>query len=222
MPHFNKNTPGSKIHTTKGGGPCPHAKAKAPPGERATCNYKTLSGGFPYRPWQAHHVVCVEAVNYYSAMSTYAPYATKIDDCYKMTDWCINQKKNLLAMPHKPVYQNFPASRNMNIPCHDWDHTCTDGYFDEVLAALAEKVWSPIKKAVDTAQQNKTHFNEYAVLSKLEKLEKEFQQKLRKRGCRSKGTANGWANQRSVTNYWWLPFSMAKDSIAKQRKIFSF
>lgn len=222
MPHFNKHTQGSKIHTIKGGGPCPHAKANPPPKGRPSCNYRKLCGSFPYSPWEAHHVLSVEAVNAYGSMPQYSSCVTEIDDCYKLTDWCINQKPNLLGMPLKEVYRNFPASRTLNIPCHDWDHTCKDGYFEEVVDALEVKIWKKIKKAVATANQSGAHFSANAVLQELQDLERDFQTRLSQRGQRKGGTASGWANQGSKTNEWWLPFSMAKDSVARRRKVLSF
>ncbi|WPB76673.1 hypothetical protein KYC5002_47755 [Archangium violaceum] len=225
MTHFNKNTLGSKIHTTKGGGPCPHAKANRPPGGRANCNYRKISGGLAYSPWEAHHVLCVEAINRYGEIRTYKAYVIKIEKCYLMTDWCINQKANMLAMPRKSTYlkkKNHPSVLSLNIPCHDWDHNCIDGYFDEVVEALDEKIWAPIKKAVDKAKADKKHFNKYAVQQELEDLEKEFQEKLAKRGKRKGGTDKGWENKHSNKKHWWLPFSMAKDAVAMDRSVFSF
>ncbi|QQR45133.1 hypothetical protein JKA73_03045 [Myxococcus xanthus] len=207
MPHFNGRVSDCKIHTTKVG-TC---------GKGATCDYRTNTVSLPigWDPWEAHHVLCFQSVNAYGDLSSYGSVLGEIDDCYKLTDWCLNQPPNMFALPRKGVYRDVAAARGLNRPCHDVDHNLAKGgYRDEVTKAFISDIWDPIKDAVDNATSGQQHFTPADVLSAFQDLEKAFLAKLVARGTRSGGTLAGWANRGSTTNFWWLPFSMADDAVA--------
>lgn len=207
MPHFNGSEANTKIHTTKVG-TC---------GKGSTCAYRTNTVSLPsgWEPWEAHHILCYQSVNAYGEMQRYKDVLDEINDSYKLTDWCLNQPPNMLALPRKDIYRNIPAARGLNLPCHDVDHNLEmGGYRDEVTKAFIKYIWNPIKAAVDNAASSNTHFTPADVLSEFQSLEKSFRSKLHARGLRSGGTLTAWANQGSTTNYWWLAFSMADDAAA--------
>lgn len=209
MPHFNGSTPGSKIHTMKAG-TC---------GKGSGCGYRANTTPLPngWEPWEAHHILCFESVNAYGGQPQFQAVLSEIDDCYKLTDWCLNQAPNMIALPLKQAYRAVAACRGLNLPAHDVDHNCKGGYREEVTKAFITDIWEPIKDAVDNAAANNTHFTPADVLAEIQSLENDFRTKLLSRGTRSGGTQNAWNNQGSLTNFWWLAFSMAKNAVAIAR-----
>lgn len=209
MPHFDGSVPGSKIHTMKAGS-C---------GKGTGCVYRNNTVALPsgWAPWEAHHILCFESVNAYGGLPQFAKVLAEIDDTYKLTDWCLNQPPNLVALPMKDTYRHTAAARGLDLPCHNMDHNCKGGYREEVTRAFITNIWEPIKDAVANAASNNTHFTPADVLSEFQDLEKAFLTKLQARGQRSGGTLAAWSQKGSRTNFWWLAFSMAKDSIAMAR-----
>src|SRR5690242_19872296 len=124
-PHFNSQTPGCQIHTTREG-----TCSKAP------CNHVTNAQRAPgavahaFSPWQSHHILCIRSVVAFQSLPAYDSCVKEINDSYLRTDWCIHQPPNLLPLPMKSTYKNA-AARALNLPCHDMHHNCKQGYFDE-------------------------------------------------------------------------------------------
>ena len=50
--------------------------------------------------WQAHHVLPMKSLNAYS----YESNAQDIEAAYAQTEWCMNQKGNMIALPTHRVY----------------------------------------------------------------------------------------------------------------------
>jgi hypothetical protein len=215
MAHFDGTAPGCNIHTTRSTGPCSNAG-------QGHCKYRENCNALANDPWNAHHIVTVYAVNAYPDLPAYSSCVSEIDDCYRLTSWCINQPPNMIGLPLKSTHAAYSAIRALNLPAHNLDHNCTDGYTDEVCDAIGNLIWDEIKKAVDDAKNNNTHFTPAQVKSQFEQLVTDFRAEISRRGgTRSGGTAVAWGNQGSTTNFWWMPFSMAKDSVAKARAIAS-
>jgi len=211
MTHFNGSTSGVKIHTTKGG-TC---------GKGSGCDYRTNTPPLPNAgtSWDAHHILCFQSVNAYGGLDDFIAVVDEINDSYKLTDWCLNQAPNMIALPLKKTYREIAACRSLNLPCHDRDHRCTDGYLAEVTKAFIADIWNPIRDQVANAAKNNTHFTPSDVLGEIQNLEADFRRKLESRGSRPPGTQVGFSLQGSLTNYWWLPFSMAKTVVAMQRPL---
>src|SRR5262245_20965558 len=125
MSHFDGTAPGCKIHTTRSTGPCPNAGA-------GHCKYRENSNSLAHDPWNAHHILPVHSVNAYGTDATYSACAAEIDDCYKLTSWCINQSPNMIGLPLKSTHRAQAVIRALKLPAHDLDHNCTDGYTQEV------------------------------------------------------------------------------------------
>jgi len=218
--HF-KGVDDVKIHTGKSG-TC----------SKGSCKYRdnTTTSGIEsklWQGWEAHHVICVQAVIRYQDL--YAEtYRSTIDRVYKATDWCINQTPNMKWLPQKETYvahgsvdesnrRNpvFEGAWELDLPCHDWDHNSKGGYFDELLKDLQAKVWDKIKSA--RQKKKKPHFGPAKAKAALSNLSKDYKRKLKDRGARKGGTAKAIKNQ--TVDKWWLPFSMANTAIAGARKI---
>jgi hypothetical protein len=207
MEHFDGSEADCKIHTAKVG-TC---------GKGSRCGYRDNTVPLPsgLEPWEAHHILCYQSVNAYGEKKDYESVLDEINKCYKLTDWCLNQPPNMVALPRKPVYRLFSAARSLNLPCHDVHHNLDPGgYRYEVTEAFINEIWDPIKDAVENAASNDTHFTPADLLSQFQALEKSFLAKLHARGLRSGGTLNAWTNQGSITNGWWIAFSMADDAVA--------
>jgi hypothetical protein len=201
-----------------------------------SCNYQNNTPAAPAVPFprQSHHVLCVSSTIRYKQDPDFVGYVTTIDAVYKNTTWCVNQGPNLKWLPLKGTYtktQNNMGMRgkqrvrlprpdadvwNLDLPCHDWDHNCKDGYTDEVEEDLKKKVWNRIKQAKKTGQCPETTSAEAA----LKQLETTFRNRLAGRGRRQGGTRS--AIGKEGQGNWWLPFSMAKGSVAKSRVVSSF
>jgi hypothetical protein len=212
--HFNSRTPGSKIHTESTGtcarGACDY-RANAPGAAGATAH--------TFSPWEAHHIVCLKSIRAFGDLRQYPQFQsciTEIEDTYRRTDWCINQRPNLIPLPLKATYKEHdPASHTLNLPCHNMHHNAKLGYQSEVTEALRRHVWDRIKDAVENSAQE--HYSESAVLASFQLLESRFKAIITVRGRRKGGPSAVWAMRGSTSNGWWLPFSMASDVVALAR-----
>jgi hypothetical protein len=171
------------------------------------------------KKYEAHHIACVAPVT--SCITADAA----IQDVVHQTKWCINKESNMLAMPlwgHTVKWYCVITAASTatefdeaakeppfkNIPQHDIDHNCSEGYTWEVeqaLKRLAEKV----KKA------NKEHALQPGDLATLlDRVSNGFKTMLDKRGNRKGGTHNAWslAQKEPPDAQWCHPFSMASDS----------
>lgn len=169
---------------------------------------------------EAHHCVCCASVGTFIGESVIKPI---IDQ----TDWCINQKANMVALPL-------------------WGHTfiwyckITGGFRDiDKIEKRLGKLWIPrfkdrvmhnsdhdiyqykelvpeLEQIADEVEENTENHKECAkqLAEQLNKLVKRFSSKVRRRGRRAtsagKGTHAGWkAGLNGDKNTWYLPFSMA-------------
>jgi hypothetical protein len=214
MAHFSGNEKGCNIHTIKAGGRCSNAGA-------GHCTYAENAPKLAKNPQNAHHILPIESVNAYPDLAAFSSYIDKINECYKLTKWCINQPPNIIALPRKRTYRTFPAFASVNLPCHNLGHIGTNGYNDEVMKEIENKIWAKIKKEVDKAKQDKAHFTPVEVAAQFKSLEAHFRSELHGRGLRRGGTSAQINNQNSATNLWWIPFSMAKLYVAFGKPLFS-
>lgn len=179
---------------------------------------------FPKTGYGRHHILPVSSVGKFETFDGYSETdRAKIRDVYRETKWCTSREKNLIVLPLKPTYAKDLAARTLNLPCHDVDHGCARGYTDEVTVSVEVRIWRKFQKAVD----GKGHPQAEEVAKALAALEDEFREKLATRGTRAGGTkaAAEALEAKSVDDikkeHAWLPFSMAKDNVAKQRVLLS-
>lgn len=165
------------------------------------------------KSFEAHHILCASSVGVMIVDAGGKGVAKLVGD----TEWCINTKKNMIAMPlwgHTVKwYCNIDtktlgaASRKAppfkNLPQHDWDHTGKGAYQEEV-----DKELSKIVKDLKKAGHDATTFD---LAGALDGQSSNFKSLLKARGKRNGGTHAGWragrANPNSTT--WYPPFSMA-------------
>ena len=99
------------------------------------------------KKYEAHHIACVAPVNE-------VLYGDKdLIGAVEQTKWCINKKSNMMAMPlwgHTvkwycaitedggEIDDDRTAPKFKNIPQHDYDHNCKEGYTWEVEQAMKE------------------------------------------------------------------------------------
>jgi len=219
--HF-KGVGKEKIHTAREGS-CK---------EFNNCDYvkNTPEDADVRHPRQSHHVVPVSTTIGYKPDKDFKGFVPTIDAVYKNTRWCVNQGENMKWLPLKGTYKkranNTEGGKykprgeakiwSLNLPCHDWDHNCADGYTDEVRAELKAKVWQPIKDA----KEDGACPEDKAAVAQFEAVQKKFHAALKGRGRRQGGTKS--AIGKEGTGTWWLPFSMAKAATARNRVVRSF
>lgn len=170
--------------------------------------------------FEAHHILCAASVGTMIVDASGKGVSTIVGD----TEWCINTKKNMLAMPlwgHTVQWYcnvgaltlrsaNRGAPPFKNLPQHDWDHTGNGGYQDEVDTEL-KKIVKDLKKAGHDA----TTFD---LAGELDDLSQHFKDELKDRGNRGspKGTHAGWNKGRDdPDSEWYAPFSMAASVTGK-------
>lgn len=168
--------------------------------------------------FEAHHILCAASVGTMIVDASGKGVAKIVGD----TEWCINTKKNMLAMPlwgHTVQWYCNVSSLSLlsanrgappfkNLPQHDWDHTGNGGYQDEV-----DKELKKIVKDLKQAGHDATTFD---LAGELDGLSGHFKSELRARGRRGGGTHGGWNKGRQdPDSQWYPPFSMAADPTAK-------
>jgi hypothetical protein len=171
------------------------------------------------KKFEAHHVACVAPVTGVIAGDS------ALQDVVHQTKWCINKQSNMLAMPlwgHTVKWYcritmasaavdidgSKLAPPFKNIPQHDFDHNCKEGYTWEVEEAL-KKLAEKCKKA------NKEHkLKEGDLAALLDRVSKGFKAMLDSRGNRKGGTHEAWglAQEEPPDKEWCHPFSMASNS----------
>lgn len=164
------------------------------------------------KSFEAHHILCAASVGTMIVDAS----GKGVADLVRDTEWCINTKKNMIAMPlwgHTVKwYCNIDtktlgaASRKAppfeNLPQHDWDHTGKGAYQEEVNKELA-KVVKNLKKAGHDGTNMK-------LASALDGLSSSFKSQLKARGKRGGGTHVSWRAGRNAPNsQWYTAFSMA-------------
>ncbi|MEW6381913.1 MAG: AHH domain-containing protein [bacterium] len=167
-----------------------------------------------WRSHEAHHVLCVASVT--KALS--GVIAKKI---LRQTEWCINVKENMIALPMwahtiqwyctrkgnlKENVEKIPPFKNL--PMHNSDH---DSYIDEVDTKL-ENIVEKLEKKADNHEECSKQLK-----SKLNKLRDEYKNELIRRGKRRGGTHKAWEKGREKVKEWYFPFSMADDGDVTER-----
>ena len=176
------------------------------------------------KEYEAHHLLCVASITGFLAKKR------KLGSVIKQTDWCINAKKNMIAMPlwgHTIKYycdietqrlklqdrfkeqgeqeqKKGPSFRN--IPQHDYDHNSKKGYKQEVD--------KEIKNIALQVEDEKDKHNEAVanLQQRLNELSDKCRELLKQRGRRCKGTHMAWEDARTKgLKNWYEPFSMADD-----------
>lgn len=173
--------------------------------------------------WEAHHVLSISCVNW---LPKNAKKRTALLRVLKVTKWCINNEKNMLAMPkfgHSIMYYtnvmkdayyfvDFPSPPFRNIPQHDFEHNTAGGYCSEVKADIS-KLWDQVAEAEKKHVESKN-----GIKSRLDRLSKKWKDELLARGKRSGGTHKAWKKgMDDPDSRWFLPFSMANDVHAEER-----
>ena len=161
--------------------------------------------------YEAHHILCIASVTQYLGKNEI------IENIVKQTDWCINDKKNMIALPcfGQTVQWYCDIAKDSmrvdmypppfkNLPNHDFDH---NKYSDEINSELS-KLAGQIEEAGHKYEPEQLAER----LDKLSKLKREGL--LYRGGIRLNGTHAGWKigmKEPEPDSEWYLPFSMAAD-----------
>jgi hypothetical protein len=184
---------------------------------------KAKAGAFTFKKkYEAHHLVCVAPVTQELVANT------AIEGAIAQTVWCINNEKNMIAMPlwgHTVKYyctitaaqvllsgtsgaikSAIEAPPFANIPQHDWDHNCKEGYTWEVEQAC--------KKLAKKIDESGHELKGESLKGALDQLSDKFRNILTGvRGTRLGGTHAAWQKgQQDPESTWSHPFSMASTS----------
>lgn len=173
------------------------------------------STGYRVGAWQAHHILCVDALESRSFSDT------DIEDfaeaCLWTTVWDINDGHNMVGMPVRSDYKDNNGVMGMDICCHANDHNTTGGYTGECKDYLQVQVWNKIKKKKNA----KDHItNPESLKAALKAATTKFRGLLNDRAEREKGTLVAWTKRHDPgwENKWYKPFSMAKNSAVVPRQ----
>lgn len=163
----------------------------------------------------AHHCVCCKSAELLTGIDN-------IKATIDMTNWCVNHKKNMIALPlwgHTFIWyidqmgdlmENRTPPDWVNRPMHDSDH---DLYKEEVDLEIQD-IAKNVKK------NKKAHKHRVKELkSELNSLVNFFKGEVKRRGKREGGTHSAWEKARVDKNYsqWVKPFSMANDGMERNR-----
>ncbi|NRF66447.1 hypothetical protein HLB44_05580 [Aquincola sp. S2] len=177
---------------------------------------KAKAGAFTFdKKYEAHHILCVAPV------SEHLVALPAIEKVIRQTKWCINNADNMIAMPlwgHTVKWYctitaaggsaaaGVDAPPFANIPQHDYDHNCKEGYTYEIEVEC--------KKLADAIEESGHALKGEKLEGKLNKLSGQFRTELSTRGNRKEGTHNAWAlgGKEPPDPQWCHPFSMASDS----------
>ena len=183
---------------------------------------KSLANPFE-KSYEAHHILCVSPV---SKKLLGAPATSKIYGVVSQTNWCINFKTNMMAMPlwgHTVKYYCQVTSQTTSvtealaagaallapgwkdIPQHDIDHNSKEGYTWEISQKM-ETIAAKVEKAKHTISGD-------SLRGTLDSWSNKFRAELKRRGGRKGGTHEAWKQaQKDPTDSTWVhPFSMASD-----------
>lgn len=209
--------------------------------QEGSCDYPRYQSELPSDSnlYQRHHILPIQAITKYKTLDAYTDAEREtIDAVYSKTEWCSSRKENLIVLAQKQLLWatgNSKKAINPRIqdvgkrlgeknfkpiadrPCHNWDHwSAPYCYNDEVTIAFHQKIWQKIKKVAKT----KVCTSAEKVKTDIAQLETDFRDELKRRGEREGGTKKGLEASVSTKppEHWWLPFSMAKDDVAKARR----
>jgi hypothetical protein len=170
---------------------------------------KAAAGAFTFpKRYEAHHIVCVAPV------SAEIVGKTGISGIIRVTKWCINEKKNMLAMPlwgHSVMWYCLIKAAGgkvltgvarpafANIPQHDWDHP-----------AYSVEVTNDCKRVAKDIKDAGHQADSADIQAELDGLSKKWKAALKARGNRDGGTHACWRKgMKNPDSDWTAPFSMA-------------
>lgn len=201
------------------------------PGWAGKFKFRVGEKGTQWGEWEAHHILSISCVNWLPKGNTKQK---RIIDVLDETTWCINAKRNMIAMPkfgHTIMYyvdimktaetgsdeyiqiKRTKAPAFKNLPQHDFEHNTKDGYCFEVKTDI-KAVWDEVAGA------SKAHKIETAdwLVSELNQLSSDWRTELKSRGKRHGGTHSCWTRGRDDGfKNWYVPFSMATKAAANRR-----
>jgi hypothetical protein len=175
------------------------------------------------KKYEAHHMVCV------SPVTTQLTTKKGIQSVIAQTVWCINNKKNMIALPlwgHTVMWyctitaEDDDTATDMisdlikkrrgepafaDLPQHDWDHNGNGRYTSEVDADCLKLA----KQVAESGHKLKGQ----DLTDKLDALSNKYKGILKARGNRCGGTHAAWKQgQKDPESNWGQPFSMASTS----------
>jgi hypothetical protein len=175
---------------------------------------KAKTGWFTFeKKYEAHHILCVAPVS---------EHLVPMEGVIRQTKWCINRGGNMIAMPlwgHTvkwycsitaaggSIAAGVAAPPFANIPQHDYDHNCKEGYTHEIEVEC-KNLAKDIKEAGHEASAED-------IAGTLNDLSTHYRSVLTaERGTRKGGTHAAWAlgPAQPPDPQWCFPFSMASDS----------
>ena len=185
--------------------------------------------------YEAHHCLCVASVNSQIVSNE----KCDISPVVRETQWCVNNKDNMLAMPlfaHTIAYY-CKADMNVaekllkkgakldeaidvekeapefeNIPMHDIDHMGKLGYKDYEVDEYLKLVAALIEQS---KEKHKKKVEE--LKGELNDAAEYFKNELNRRGNREEGTHECWRKGMEGKSDWYRPFSMAMDGHETKR-----
>lgn len=175
------------------------------------------------RAAEHHHIICVASVGVMLAANDV------VKAHAEGTNWCINEKRNLVGLPMWPLhighYCSFsrttpevrtttsthsgvtvthadaPAPPFKDLPMHDQDH---DLYIDEIESELIQ-VASNLELVEDCQDPDE------ALKSELDRLSDKYGEQLLTNGTINQGTHRNWENGiEDPYGDWYKPFSMSR------------
>lgn len=152
---------------------------------------------------EVHHILCHSCVQdaaiFVSGVDK--PYVLK---CLAITDWDVNNPKNLIGLPKKWAYVLDYAGYSAwdKLPCHQHDH---GRFTDAVKKWLNANVWAELK-----GMKEGCAVAEKDIQGLLDEGSSHWQDFLVGRGAMLGGTKICW-DERSASKKrtWYIPFSMA-------------
>ena len=185
---------------------------------------ETSRGEKHYGNMRSHHVLPLTAYKRYKT-GGYKGFETTITAAYRGTSYCANQEPNMKWLPLKTTYKrqrvNLKSSVwDLNLPCHDIDHDGKDqGYTYDVIQRFKD-IWDEIKNLQQKDPPECLTPDEMNF--ELRALETDFKTYLDTLSATRGGTRTAIQNQGDMAKFWWLPFSMATDRVARTRPFFRF
>lgn len=156
--------------------------------------------------WEAHHILCNHSLA--ARENIKAEHMAYVEKCLDITDWNLNDSRNLIGLPKNRQYRESNGTLPKNLCSHQVDHNTSDGYTTECTEWLETNVWKTL-----TDQQVKHDLRAEDLKGLLEDGTDHFKFLLAERGAREDGTRHCW-ERRFVTNpehkpHWYYPFSMS-------------
>jgi hypothetical protein len=168
--------------------------------------------------WEAHHILCNHAMEgYEEAIKDMSKSDQKyIKDCLWITDWDLNNKGNMVALPENQEYEDRKGRYPNNKCSHQVDHNTQGGYTEEVKMVIRGNVFETL-----AADREKHELSAEDIAQLLKDVTSHFKDELRRRGRRNGGTKicwkNRWKKDDSYKFKWYYPFSMADDEMVRMR-----